>query len=227
MAASLFDLNDPFNPHIMSYKSTIYANMAYKKNRFIVQSKYKCANEESCPICIDSMNNKSIIYTPCKHKFHYKCFFDMLSVGHLTSSKCPLCRHDLLFALIKLHLGIFKVNVITYNFIILDDTDGRSADSASIISDDTDTDAESTDADAEGTDAEGADAEGADAESTDVESTEADAESTDVESIISEDTEGADTDAGGTHAEGTHAHADADAGGAHTDAEGTHTHAHT
>ena len=207
MAASLFDLNDPFNPHIMSYKSTIYANMAYKKNRFIVQSKYKCANEESCPICIDSMNNKSIIYTPCKHKFHYKCFFDMLSVGHLTSSKCPLCRHDLLFALIKLHLGIFKVNVITYNFIILDDTDGRSADSASIISDDTDTDAESTDADA--------DAEGTDAESTDV------------ESIISEDTEGADTDAGGTHAEGTHTHADADAGGAHTDAEGTHTHAHT
>ena len=224
MAASLFDLNDPFNPHIMSYKSTIYANMAYKKNRFIVQSKYKCANEESCPICIDSMNNKSIIYTPCKHKFHYKCFFDMLSVGHLTSSKCPLCRHDLLFALIKLHLGIFKVNVITYNFIILDDTDGRSADSASIISDDTDTDAESTDADA---DAEGTDAESTDAESTDVESTEADAESTDVESIISEDTEGADTDAGGTHAEGTHTHADADAGGAHTDAEGTHTHAHT
>lgn len=217
MAASLFDLNDPFNPHIMSYKSTIYANMAYKKNRFIVQSKYKCANEESCPICIDSMNNKSIIYTPCKHKFHYKCFFDMLSVGHLTSSKCPLCRHDLLFALIKLHLGIFKVNVITYNFIILDDTDGRSADSASIISDDTDT--EGADADAEGThthaDAEGTDA---DAESTHTH--------TDVESIISEDTdadgEGADTDAEGTHAEGTHADTDTDA-----DAEGTHAHTHT
>jgi len=169
------------------------------------------------------MNNKSIIYTPCKHKFHYKCFFDMLSVGHFTSSKCPLCRHDLLFALIKLHLGIFKVNVITYNFIILDDTDGRSADSASIISDDTDADA---DADAEGahTDAEGTDAEG-----------------TDVESIISEDTEGADgesthadtdADAESTHAH-AHTHTGADAESTHTDtdadAESTHahTHAHT
>jgi len=116
MSSSLdLDLSKPFDAIEASCKPTIYANIAAKRNRIILQKKYKCKEDESCPICIDGMRDRSIIYTPCKHKFHSKCFYMMLSVGQMNSYSCPLCRCDLLFALLKLYTYSYQLDFIVIN----------------------------------------------------------------------------------------------------------------
>jgi hypothetical protein len=98
-AAAAFDPSKPFDPSAINYKSLTYSKVAFQKNRLIIQRKYKCENDETCPICIDGMLGKSVIYTPCKHKFHTNCFYTMLAVS--ANHTCPLCRRDLLSSLIN------------------------------------------------------------------------------------------------------------------------------
>jgi hypothetical protein len=99
----LFNPSVPFDPSTVYYKPLIYTKAAAAKNRLIIQQNYKFKEDDICPICIDSMWGKSVIYTPCKHKFHSKCFFMLLSSGGDSKYKCPLCRHELMFALLKLY----------------------------------------------------------------------------------------------------------------------------
>ena len=99
----LFNPSKPFDPSTVYYKPLIYTKAAAEKNRLIIQQNYKFKEDDTCPICIDSMFGKSVIYTPCKHKFHSKCFFMLLASGGDSKYKCPLCRHNLLFALFKLY----------------------------------------------------------------------------------------------------------------------------
>jgi len=125
----LFNPSVPFDPSTVYYKPLIYTKAAAAKNRLIIQQNYKFKEDDTCPICIDSMWGKSVIYTPCKHKFHSKCFFMLLASGGDSKYKCPLCRHELMFALLKLYGSlrftgintiIDVINSIDPDIIILD-----------------------------------------------------------------------------------------------------------
>lgn len=41
-----------------------------------------------CPICLENINKKFIIKTPCKHEICLGCFIN------LQTKICPLCRKD-------------------------------------------------------------------------------------------------------------------------------------
>jgi hypothetical protein len=41
-----------------------------------------------CPICLNKMENKFIITTPCKHKYCLKCLLKM------KNTICAICRYD-------------------------------------------------------------------------------------------------------------------------------------
>lgn len=65
--------------------------------------KIKCyiKQGEECPICYESILQKSLAYiTCCGHAFHKKCLFKYietkwLSTGYLTTARCPMCRCSL------------------------------------------------------------------------------------------------------------------------------------
>ena len=70
---------------------------AEKYNRLIVQAKCPIKDEE-CVICYEVLYNKSVIYLPCKHFFHYSCFKKVIETKNYT---CPFCRFDFKTALRK------------------------------------------------------------------------------------------------------------------------------
>lgn len=59
LAAALFIKPDALEIAIMNNKITI--EPSYSK-------------EEECCLCLDSMLNKTVSYTPCRHVFHTECF---------------------------------------------------------------------------------------------------------------------------------------------------------
>jgi hypothetical protein len=69
---------------------------AAKYDRLILQK--KCTIADDCAICIDSLLTKPVMYLPCKHYFHKACLQQAFEKKLYT---CPLCRHDLLDALLK------------------------------------------------------------------------------------------------------------------------------
>ena len=96
-----FDSTKPFNPKAVSYKYMMFTHHAKKKNRLMIQQNFDI--EEECPICLESMINKPVMYTPCKHRFHTKCMFTMMGGLQVSNHSCPLCRYDLLTAIMKLY----------------------------------------------------------------------------------------------------------------------------
>jgi hypothetical protein len=105
----------PFNPKSISYKYMTFTAHAKRKNRLMLQQKFDI--EEECPICLESMNDKPVIYTPCKHRFHAKCMFTLLGGEHLSKYKCSLCRFDLTSAIMKLYgddmrLGLLMIFLV-------------------------------------------------------------------------------------------------------------------
>jgi hypothetical protein len=111
-ASKLFDASKPFNPKTVSHKFITFTAAAKRHNRMILQQNYDV--EENCPICLDSMLDKPVIYTPCKHRFHSKCMFALLSSQHLSKYNCPMCRHDLWLAVRKIYSSpIVLVSIIT------------------------------------------------------------------------------------------------------------------
>jgi hypothetical protein len=89
-------------PENLYCKITSFADSAHSTNRLIIQHKYK--DENDCPICIDTMLNKTVIYTPCKHIFHISCLFNVFDYGGINTYKCPLCRNEFITALSQLVL---------------------------------------------------------------------------------------------------------------------------
>ena len=69
---------------------------AAKYDRLILQK--KCTIADDCAICIDSLLAKPVMYLPCKHFFHQACLQQAFEKKLYT---CPLCRYDLLDALLK------------------------------------------------------------------------------------------------------------------------------
>ena len=57
-----------------------------QKNSIIVYFiNYK---NNTCIICLESLNNKKKITTRCNHNFHYKCINNWCNINN----NCPLCR---------------------------------------------------------------------------------------------------------------------------------------
>lgn len=48
-----------------------------------------CVNDDVCAICLETLND--CVETRCKHKFHKKCMFEILT----QKCKCPLCNADI------------------------------------------------------------------------------------------------------------------------------------
>ena len=110
--SKLFDVSKPFNPKTVSHKFITFTAAAKRHNRLMLQQNYDV--EENCPICLDSMLDKPVIYTPCKHRFHSKCMFALLSSQHLSKYNCPMCRHNLWPAVRKIYSSpIVLVSIIT------------------------------------------------------------------------------------------------------------------
>ena len=74
------------------------AENASKHQRIILQK--KCTIKDDCAICIDSLLAKPVMYLPCKHFFHHSCLNQAFEKKLYT---CPLCRYDLVEALIKIN----------------------------------------------------------------------------------------------------------------------------
>lgn len=83
------------------YKQIIFAESAKKYNRFIIQK--NMSDDTNCPICIDSMLNRSVIHTPCKHVFHLFCLLTLFNSDGINIFKCPLCRHNFMYAIMSLY----------------------------------------------------------------------------------------------------------------------------
>lgn len=96
-----FNPAKPFNPKTVSHKFITFTAAAKRQNRLILQQNYDV--EEECAICLMSMLDKPVIYTPCKHRFHSRCMFTMLGGLHVSGHNCPLCRCDLTSAIMKLY----------------------------------------------------------------------------------------------------------------------------
>ena len=70
---------------------------AKKYNRIIIQQ--KCKNQmDECAICLDSHYMKTVAYLPCGHVFHHTCVQQAFAKKLYS---CPLCRSDLVEALLK------------------------------------------------------------------------------------------------------------------------------
>jgi hypothetical protein len=54
-------------------------------------------NELTCSICFENIeNNKNMILTECKHKFHFSCIIKYLknAIKRDDELKCPICRDN-------------------------------------------------------------------------------------------------------------------------------------
>lgn len=72
------------------------AENAAKYGRIMLQK--KCTIKDNCAICIDSLLTNPVMYLPCKHFFHKCCLKQAFEKNLYT---CPLCRYDLVDALLK------------------------------------------------------------------------------------------------------------------------------
>ena len=46
--------------------------------------------KDTCPICLDDIENKGFVNLDCNHKIHLACFLVLIKTR--TGKKCPLCR---------------------------------------------------------------------------------------------------------------------------------------
>ena len=70
-----------------------YEELASNQNRIIICRKWN--KDDDCPICFDSLKNKMIKITPCKHKFHLNCFEKWANSNANYNWSCPSCRKEL------------------------------------------------------------------------------------------------------------------------------------
>ena len=52
--------------------------------------------KDDCPICLDTMLNKNVVYTPCCHIMHAECLNQQFKSNCKSKYKCCICRYDLL-----------------------------------------------------------------------------------------------------------------------------------
>lgn len=101
-------------------KNNYFISLAKKKKRIILKKSYQVPhcelddNYNDCPICLLTLVNKNVLFTPCGHIFHTKCIkmmfnthdhdydydydhdYDPYSSSHsITNYNCPLCRFNM------------------------------------------------------------------------------------------------------------------------------------
>lgn len=52
--------------------------------------------DNSCSICMESLDNKNIVNTKCKHKFCLSCIINNHNYNKHTGKLCSICRTELL-----------------------------------------------------------------------------------------------------------------------------------
>jgi len=91
-------------------KNKYFISLAKQKKRIILKKSYQVPhcevddNYNDCPICLLTLVNKNVLFTPCGHIFHTKCIKmmfnthddDPFSSSHsITNYNCPLCRFNM------------------------------------------------------------------------------------------------------------------------------------
>lgn len=97
-------------------KNKYFISLAKQKKRIILKKSYQIPhcelddNHNDCPICLLTLVNKNVLFTPCGHIFHTKCIkmmfnthdydydydYDPYSSSHsITKYNCPLCRFNM------------------------------------------------------------------------------------------------------------------------------------
>ncbi len=89
-------VNNVFNAQAAEEQENVQAaeepevQMMSKKN--IQEETEVEVEEETCPICLDTLGNTNLFITECGHKFHANCMISSLRVN----GKCPCCRQKVL-----------------------------------------------------------------------------------------------------------------------------------
>jgi len=66
----------------------------HSANRSIMIRAKKNTHCGTCPICLVSVQNKSVVKTKCGHVFHKTCFIEW-ACTHEYAPPCPMCRTPL------------------------------------------------------------------------------------------------------------------------------------
>ena len=66
-------------------------------------------NEEQCPICLTTFENKNIFITKCGHTFCGDCIMTNIQINN----KCPLCRQDIVERVTDEHLTEYENRVLS------------------------------------------------------------------------------------------------------------------
>ena len=66
---------------------------AIMNNTITSEPSYK--NNEKCSLCLDSMLNRQVSYTPCRHVYHTDCLHMQLQNQRDENKECAECRRRL------------------------------------------------------------------------------------------------------------------------------------
>lgn len=110
----IYDFEEPDGHFLIKplNKNKYFISLAKKKKRIILKKSYQVPhfelnnNHNDCPICLLTLVNKNVLFTPCGHIFHTKCIKIMFnthdydyhpySSSHsITNYNCPLCRFNM------------------------------------------------------------------------------------------------------------------------------------
>lgn len=106
----IYDFEEPDGHFVIKSlnKNKYFISLAKQKKRIILKKSYQvphCEVDDShndCPICLLTLVNKNVLFTPCGHIFHTKCIkmmfntHDSCSSSHsITNYNCPLCRFNM------------------------------------------------------------------------------------------------------------------------------------
>ena len=84
-------------------------NITKAKNHMTEIYTKKILQEETCPICLDSISiEKNFVVTECGHRFHHSCLNESLK----NCNNCPICRTEIVE---KKEIDIEKIVFQTIN----------------------------------------------------------------------------------------------------------------
>lgn len=75
----------------------------------------------TCPICYDDLcqTKGNYLHLECKHEFHFKCIFNLLSTNTNYNNKCPICRDIIVKECNNIHISHFEeqIEILNQKFI--------------------------------------------------------------------------------------------------------------
>ena len=68
--------------------------VALKTKRRIIEVRCKRDDRGECSICLEPLQNQTLVHLPCGHPMHLKCEKAMrASPACVSHNRCPVCRH--------------------------------------------------------------------------------------------------------------------------------------